>query len=678
MNQQLAIDIGGTFVDAIVFDQETGETRLEKVPTTEEDPTRGVLNAIEKLDVDLSSVNTFVHGTTLGINAFLEREGATTGIVTNDGFADVFEIARYDRSKEDMYMVPYQKPESLVDRRHRVGVPGRLSADGKEVEPLDEDAVRDAANRLVNEQGVDAIAVCLLHSYQNDEHERRAAAVIEDAQPDVSVSTSQEITGEYREYERTSTTVLDAYIKPVFERYVDRLATGLEDRGFDGNFFITRSGGGALAADSAKTAPVHTILSGPAGGIIGSATVGEATDREDVIAVDMGGTSLDACVVEDGSATIEYEASLGDLRVMIPVYDIRTIGAGGGSIARLDGEILRVGPKSAGADPGPICYGQGGEDPTLTDAALALGYIDPESFLGGEMSLAAEETRRGIQKKLADPLDSTITEVSRGVFDVTLANTVGTLREITVEKGLDPRDFSMVSYGGAGPMFVPLLARELGAKEVVLPNAPSVFSAYGMQMTDVVYDFSQTELVPISEISITDLDASFESLETDAHETLADEGFDETNRHTERSVEMRHIGQEHTVAVPADGLDSIEELAERFANQHERRYGHTMDNSVEAVHLRVRGVGETRKPELTRADEDPTAGDTRVGSREAYCFAVDAMVEFDVYDRTKIAAGETIAGPAIVREPTSTVVFHSDQEAVVDPYGHLIISEVAR
>lgn len=675
MNQQLAVDIGGTFVDAIAFDRDSGEMRLEKAPTTEEDPTRGVFAAIEKLDVDLDEIRTFVHGTTLGINAFLEREGATTGIVTNEGFTDVFEIGRYDRPVEDMYTVPYDAPDPLVERRHRYGVPGRLDADGEVVEPLDEGAVERVADELAT--AVDSAAVCFLHAYQNDAHEQRAAEIIRERAPDVSVSTSQDITGEYREFERTSTTVLDAYIKPIFESYVDRLATGLTDRGFDGSFFITRSGGGALAAENAKTAPVHTILSGPAGGIIGSARVGEIIDREDLIAVDMGGTSLDACVIEDGSPSVEYEASLGNLRMMIPVYDIRTIGAGGGSIAWLDGEILRVGPKSAGADPGPICYGQGGEDPTLTDAAVALGYIDPQWFLGGEMELAEKRTRDGIETSLADPLDSTVSEVSQGVFEVTLANTVGTIREITVEKGLDPRDFSMVGYGGAGPMFVPLLARELGAKEVIIPQAPSVFSAYGMQMTNVVYDFSQTELVPLRDVERSALESWFEGLEEEAHTTLADEGFDPTDRRTERSVEMRYLGQEHTVKVPADGLESVDELADRFAEQHRRRYGHTMDDPAEAVHLRVRGIGETETPDISRREEGES-GDEVVGTQEAHCFASDEVVAFDVYRRDRLAAGQVIPGPAIVREPTTTIVFHSDQEARVDDYGHLIITEVDR
>jgi N-methylhydantoinase A len=387
----------------------------------------------------------------------------------------------------------------------------------------------------------------------------------------------------------------------------------------------------------------------------------------------MGGTSLDACVIENGNPSVEYEASLGNLRMMIPVYDIRTTGAGGGSIAWLDGEILRVGPKSAGANPGPICYGRGGEEPTLTDTAVALGYIDPQQFLGGEVELAEEETREGIREQLAAPLDSTVTQVSKGVFDVTLANTVGTIREITVEKGLDPRDFSMVGYGGAGPMFVPLLARELDANKVVIPQAPSVFSAYGMQMTDVIYDFSQTRLVPLQSMDLRDLGSSFTGLEEEAHTTLSDEGFDQSSRRTKRSVEMRYLGQEHTVRVPADNVESIDDITARFTEHHERRYGHAMDDPVEAVHLRVRGIGRTEKPEISKLDQGGYEDDSAT-TQDAYCFAKEEVVGFNVYRRERLEPGDTLQGPAIVREDTTTTVFHSDQEATVDDYGHLIIT----
>lgn len=670
---RVAVDIGGTFVDAITFDRETGDVTLEKAPTTPDQPSEGVLDSIDRVGADLTDTEAFVHGTTLGLNAVLERDGASTGIITNDGFTDVYEIARTNLERDAMYDINYQKPESMVPRRRRYGVPGRLDADGAVVEELDTDAVRTAATELVEDHDVDSIAICFLHAYQNDQHEQAAADVVRDACPAVSVSVSSDITGEYREYERTSTAVLDSYIKPIFENYVDTLDDALTDEGFDESFFITRSGGGTLTAESAKSAPVHTILSGPAGGLIGASHVGDVTGRDDLISVDMGGTSLDAAVIEDGSPVVKYDSTLEHQPMLIPVYDIRTIGAGGGSIAWLDGDLLKVGPESAGADPGPICYDNGGTQPTVTDAGLVLGYLDPADFLGGEMDTAEQAAIDGIQTELAEPLDTTVAEASRGVFDVALANTVGAIREITVEKGLDPRDFSMVAYGGAGPMFVPLVARELGVDEVLVPQAPSVFSAWGMLMADVIYDFSQTHIAVLDDVDVETLESAFDDLGADGREKLAAEGIDENRQRLERTVEMRYFGQEHTVEVDADGIDDLEELAERFESQHETRYGHTMDDPVQIVHLRVRAVGENDKPTLDR--REPGAGTPEPsGTREAYCFANSGYRDFDVYERATLTPGDDLDGPAVVTEPTTSLVFHSDQSATVDEYGHIIVT----
>jgi N-methylhydantoinase A len=672
-SQRLAVDIGGTFVDAITFDRSTGDINLEKASTTPDDPIQGVTDSIEKVDTDLENTEAFVHGTTLGLNAVLERDGARIGIITNAGFEDVYEIGRTNVERNSMYDINYEKPTSLVPRRRRYGVNGRLNADGTEVSKLNETAIQDAATQLVETRDVDAIAICFLHSYQNSAHEQRAEELITDAYPEVSVSVSSDITGEYREYERTSTAVLDAYIKPIFKSYVDKLGSALSDDGFDESFFITRSGGGTFTAETAKTAPVHTILSGPAGGLIGASHVGDVTERDDLITVDMGGTSLDAAVIEGGSPIVEYNSTLEHQPMMIPVYDIRTIGAGGGSIAWLDSGLLKVGPQSAGAEPGPICYGQGGEQPTVTDAALVLGYIDPDQFLGGDMKLDADGAHEGIRRELAKPLDSTVTATSRGVFDVTLANTVGAIREITVEKGLDPRDFSMVAYGGAGPMFVPLLGREMGVEEIFVPQAPSVFSAWGMLMADVVYDFSQTDIAVLEDIDLETIDSIFNDLEHEAHETLDSEGIARDDQHIERTVEMRYFGQEHTVEVDADGVDSLDALADRFQSQHKSRYGHTMDDLVQAVHFRVRAVGENDKPELERGESrDGTLQPIR--TREAYCFSTNEFQTFEVYRRAGLAPGDIIDGPAIIQEPTTTTVIQSDQRATVDDYNHLIIT----
>ncbi len=682
---RIAVDIGGTFVDAVAFDAAARKLRVEKASTTPDDPTRGVMEAVGKLGVELSRVETFLHGTTLGINAYLERKGARTGILTNEGFRDIYEIGRTNLPKRHMYDLLYDAPPPLVPRRRRLGVPGRMAADGRELEPLDEEAVATAADRLVNEEGVESLAICFLHSYRNPEHERRAGEIVAGRHPRVSLSLSSDISREYREYERTSTAVVDAYIKPIFASYVDRLQEALEAEGFRGSFFLARSGGGTLTAASAKRAPVHTILSGPAGGLIGATHVASATGHPNLISVDLGGTSLDACVVEDGAAAVEYEADLEHLPIMIPVYDIRTIGAGGGSIAWLDGELLKVGPQSAGADPGPICYGRGGEEPTVTDAALVLGYLDPDAFLGGEMRLEAEGAHRGVEE-VAGPLGMSTLQAARGIYDVTVAKMVGAIREITVERGLDPRDFSALAYGGAGPMVVPLLAREMEIHSVVVPQAPSAFSAWGMLNADVMHDFSRTEVVLLSELELDHLEELFGPLEEEARQALEEEGFGGARGRLERSVDMRYHGQEHTVEVPADDLSSTGELAARFEQRHRSRYGHVMGDPPQVVHLRVRAVGLLEKPPLERAAGEAggeAAGEAggdgaRLGAREAYCFARGETVEFGVHARGALGPGDEVRGPAIVREPTTTIILLSDQRAAVDEYGQIVITTERR
>ncbi|MFC3959151.1 hydantoinase/oxoprolinase family protein [Halovivax cerinus] len=672
MPDQLAVDIGGTFVDAVKFDPDEGII-LEKTPTTPDEPEDGVLTSIDKVGAGLESAESFVHGTTLGINAYLEREGATTGIITNEGHEDVFEIGRINVPREQMYNIQYQKPETLVPRFRRVGVPGRLNAKGEELTPLDEEAVADASRTLVDEHDVESIAVAFLHSYENPAHEKRAAEIIRETVPEVSISVSSDISGELREYERTATTVMDAYIKPIFDSYVDRLSDGLAADGFDGEFFIARSGGGAFSAENAKTAPINTILSGPAGGLIGASYVSNVTSYDDLIAVDMGGTSLDTCVVQDGVPSVSYESSINEMPVQIPVYDIATIGSGGGSIAWNDNGLLRVGPKSAGADPGPICYGEGGTEPTVTDAAVALGYLSPELFLGGEMELAVDEAKAGIEETLGAPLGMSVEEASTGIFEVMFSNTIGAIRSSTVEKGLDPRDFSLFAYGGAGPMVIPSVAREMNAERTIVPQAPSVFSAWGMLMTDVVYNFSQTYMSALADASYDDVQGEFEALEAEGADRLHSEGFDDAQSSFERTAEMRYLGQEHSVEVDADDIADLDALADRFQAEHESRYGHRMEDPPELVHLRVRAAGETEKPAI----EGESSGDesAHVGTQEAYCFAREERCEFDLVDRHALSTGDTVQGPAIIKEPTSTVVFHSDQRAEIDAFGQIIITQ---
>ena len=672
---RLAVDIGGTFVDAMELDTRTNKVRFRKASTTPAHPADGVLAAVEALGTDLSEVELFIHGTTLGLNAVLERRGGRTGIITNEGFRDVFLIGRGNVPSDHMYDFRYQRPESLVQRRFTAGVTGRLDYKGNVVEELDPESVRVAARRLIREHEVTSIAICFLHSFLDPRHEREAAALIREEFPEVSLSLSTDIVREYREYERTSTTVLEAYIRPIFERYVDELEAGLAARGFAGRFLIMRSGGGSMTGAVAKTSPTHTVLSGPAGGIVGAAYLAAELGRDNLLTFDIGGTSLDACVIERGSPVAAYEAQLEHFPLLIPTYDIRTIGAGGGSIAWLDRGLLKVGPQSAGADPGPVCYGRGGTSPTVTDAAVVLGYMDPERFLAGTMGLQDEAAREAIRTQLAEPLGLEVSAAAAGIFDVLLARTVGAVRQITVERGHDPRQFSLLAFGGAGPLLAPLLAREMGIGEVVVPFAPSGFSAWGMLSADIVNDFSRTVMTTLDDADLSALELLFKDVEAEAVASLQAQGVDATGAVLERQFELRYLGQEHSLMVTVGaGLDR-DAVRSAFDEVHRNRYGHVMGNPLQILNLRVRGIGRTERPSLGTIEAgngDPSAA--LLSHRDAYDFGVRAVTPFAVYDRSLLRAGDTFPGPALVDEGTSTTVVPSGQRVAVDGHGYLLVT----
>lgn len=672
---RVAVDIGGTFVDAVEFDETTGSLRLHKASTTPDDPTDGVFRALHGVADDLTKVDAFVHGTTLGLNAVLQRSGAPVGVITNDGFRDILEIARADVPTHAMYDFQYRPAPPIVPRRHRVGVPCRVDARGDTVTELDEAAVLDAARYLVEDQGLRAIAVCFLHSYANPAHERRTAELLRTRYPGVAVSISSDISREYREYERTSTAVLDAYIRPVLDDYITRLDDRLTGSGLAGSFHVMRSGGGAMTASLARRAPLTTVLSGPAGGVAGAAHLAAELGWDKLISFDVGGTSVDACVIEDAIPSEGYEARIDSLPMQIPVFDIRTIGAGGGSIARVDEGLLKVGPTSAGAVPGPVCYGAGGTEPTLTDAALVLGYVDPAEFLAGEMSVDAEAAREVIRTRLAEPLGIEVTLAAASVFEVLLARTVGAIREITVERGLDPREFALLAFGGAGPLLAPVLAREMELRAVVVPCAPSAFSAWGMLTSDIEYDLGATVLEPLDSEGVAAVAPGFADLLAQGEEILALQGVKPDDRRLHRRLDIRYRGQEHALPVDLHDGDTVDDIMTRFSAAHRSRYGHVMPEPGQIVTLRVRAVGHVDKPALAELEAGTPA--EPVGHRKAYDFATGTWSDFAVYERTSLRPGQRRRGPAIVNEGTSTTALFSDQEFTVDPYGHLFVTTSA-
>ena len=672
---RIAVDVGGTFTDVVLLGDDGHGLRHEKVETVPADPASGVIAGFAKAGAELSSLDFFVHGTTLGINALLTRTGARVAIVTTRGFRDVYEVGRTDR--DPMYDFKYRRPPSLVPRHLVFEVTERRAHDGSVLVPFDRESALTAA-RKIRELGVNAVAVCFLHSYADPANELAMEEVLHEECPEVSVTLSHRLSREYREYERTSTAVIDAYVKPITSTYLDTLDHNLQQGDFRGGFLLTRSGGGAMTVASAKEQPVHLVLSGPAGGVIGAAALGKILGHENLITIDMGGTSLDASLIAGGQAKVETEQQFQTLPVSIPTIDIHTIGAGGGSIAWVDeGGHLQVGPQSAGAVPGPVCYGKGGDKATFTDAALAVGYLDPENFLGGEIPLDPGLTTTAIAE-LADGLGISADETAAGILRITNAKIAGAVRVISIERGYHPKDFSILGFGGAGAFVAAEVARELAIPTTIIPPGPATFSAFGMLMTDVTNDFGQTAIMPLEATSVDTANEVFARLAELGSQALASDGLPEESWLFLPSAEMRYQGQEHTVNVPLAtqqlSADDVPAVLEQFGAVHRQQYGHSMDDPVEIVTLRMRTVGLLPRPDVpTIAAGDGEASGARVGNRSVYRADARGHVDYAVYDRTKLRSADSLEGPAIVEEPSSTTVIHAGDVLMVGEHGELVI-----
>ncbi len=669
---KLAIDIGGTFIDVVVFDLEKRELAAFKLPTTPHDPAEGVVAAIGELGFPPAEIADFVHGTTLGLNAILERKGARVGIITNAGFRDIFEIGRGAVDFVHMYRFDLEPPPLIVERRHIAGVGGRMDYEGNEVEPLDGAAVVAAAKALHEGAGCEALAVSFLHAYANTAHERAAVALIRDAFPALEVSAGALIANEYREYERTSTAVLDAYIKPVLKNYLGRVSSGMERQGFAGQKFVMNSSGGALTFDLAEAEPIATVFSGPAGGVSGALHVARETGRRNVLSVDVGGTSLDACLIVDGQPMDVFEARIENFPILQPIFDLRTLGAGGGSIAWIDHGLLRVGPESAGAVPGPACYGRGGTRATVTDAAVILGYIDTGNFMGGSMTVAHDLAAAALTETICIPLGLSLEEAARSVFDVLISRTASSIKEMMLERGLDPGEFSMLAFGGCGPLLGPMLQAELEMPELVIPPLPSVFSAWGMLASDLSFSDSVSVLETISPVTMARLTDTAEALMARSIAALSARIGRAIDPDVQMVARLRFIGQEHTLSIPyAPGEDAAAFFA-RFSQAHLDRFGHSFASEAEIVSLMVKLVVVTEKPDLA----------TRIGSRanlapnaphRLFDKAAGAMADCLKLSRDALEPGRDYSGPLIVIDEGSSLAIHGDQSLSVDAHGMISV-----
>jgi N-methylhydantoinase A len=679
---RLAADVGGTFTDVAAFDESTGELALGKTLTTPARLVSGIEHGVTKADANFRATRLFLHGTTVAINTILERSGAPCALLTTQGFRDIYEIGRVNRPES--YNLFFHKHQPLIERDLRYEIRERMDAQGKVLIKLDEEQVRARVADAVS-QGVEAIAILFLHSYRNPAHEQRVKEIIAQSHPQLFVTASHELSQEYREFERTSTAVANAYVGPRVRRYLGEMGEHLEAAGFGGDFLIVQSTGGLFAVEEAQSACIRMLESGPAAGVIGTKALCDSIGLANAIAFDMGGTTAKAGVIHHGQVLMTGSALIGGyatgLPVQMPMIDIQEVGTGGGSIARVEGSgALHVGPESAGAQPGPVCYGLGGTEPTITDANLVLGRLGADRFLGGEMRLDLEGAERALEAKVARPLGLELTQAADGILRIATTTMSHMVRWVTTERGLDAADFSLVAYGGAGPLHAAMVARELRIAKVVIPRAPGHFSAYGMLVADLRRDFVNTWFNPLADASFAEIEAIYAAMERRGRDAVERSQIAVADIAVQRSADMRYVGQEHAVTVElplelftAQDRDGIKQ---RFDAVHATRYGYSAPaEKAEIVSLRSAITGLLRKPafEPIAKGETLPSPQALTGTRPVYFAEAGRHVDTPSYDRARLVAGNCIEGPALIEEYASTTVLHPGDVVTVDAFGDLVI-----
>ena len=672
---RIGVDIGGTFTDLVTFDGATGDLSMSKSFTTPSDRTEGVMEVLVEGGVALKEVAQFVHGTTTATNAVVERKGGRVGLISTAGFRDTLEIMRINRERH--YDLQWASPVPLVPRHLRFEATERVDYRGRVVTPLDVDALATTVTEM-QAADVESIAVCFLFSFMNPVHERQAREVIRRVWPEVPVSISSEILPEIREYERSSTVVIDAYVKPVMGAYFENLERRLATGGMSCGVTVISSGGGIVPVAEAKSTPVRTLQSGPAGGVIGAAHLGGQSGYPNLLAIDVGGTSFEVSLIEGGvpSRTTEGFIEWG-IPFKIPLVDVKSIGAGGGSIARIDpGGLIQVGPDSAGSEPGPVCYNKGGTLATLTDAYVTIGLIDPDYFLGGRVALDADAAREAIRSQIADPAGMTTTEAALGIVRVAEASMVGAMRIVSTQRGYDPRDYAMIAYGGAGPVSAAELARELGVGTVLVPRFPGAFCAFGGLCADIRFDFVRSYLRRMEELDLAVL--------SELSEELIDEGKSAMERIgvsampvMQFTADIRYSGQNFEVNVsfppPPVTEATIDRVVHNFHAEHLRLFGHHKeDEALEFVSLRLAVIATTEKPAFTPPRPE---GSTEPKGRRRVFASSGQIVEAPVFDRSALNVGWTLDGVLIIEEPDSTVVVRGTADStVIDDLGNIVVT----
>jgi N-methylhydantoinase A/oxoprolinase/acetone carboxylase beta subunit len=684
----LGVDVGGTFTDLILYDEDARRIHVHKLPSTPADPAlaiaQGVREVCELAGTRASELSALLHGTTVGTNTILERSGAKVGMITTEGFRDILHIARHRKPLNFSIQqdIP-QQSRPLVLRQLRRCVTERMLVDGMVLTPLEEESV-ERELRYLAEQGVESVAICLLGSFANPAHEQRARELTERLCPGAFVSVSSEVSPQHREYERFSTTALNAYIGPRVGRYLNRLKESLEAAGVRRPPHLMQSSGGMTTFDEGHVSPVNLVLSGPAAGLLGGIDAARRSGFVNMITLDVGGTSADICVAPEGQARMKHllDSSIDGYPVMVPMIDIETIGAGGGSIATAeDGRVIRVGPQSAGADPGPAAYGRGGRHATVTDANVVLGRLRPQAFLGGRMRLDPDLARAAVSAAVAEPLGLGVEDAALGVLAVTVHNMVNAIETNSVRKGYDPRDFALVATGGAGPLHAVEIARTIGIPHVVVPPHPGVTAAAGLLASDVRYERAATAWQDLAAVDADELAATYSRLEEAVRDHLAGAGFGEDRVELEREADCRYVGQgyELRVAAPGGAIDDrwTASVRDAFEARHEREYfGRFSELGVHLVTVRVTGIGRMPALQWPRIDVRPGSVSRAVVHEQPVVFGIDGdtrHVSTEIYDRALLGAGDELTGPAIIEQPDSTTVVPPGAQARVDEIGNIVL-----
>jgi len=665
----LGIDVGGTFTDLVLYDEDSGALSVDKVPSTPADPSAGILAGIARLNLDLETLERLAHGTTVATNTILERKGAPTAVLTTRGFRDVLEVGRGNRTI--LYNIKAVRPPPLVPRSRVFEIGERTLYDGTILLPLDTAELAEITVKLAD-AGIDAVAICFLHSYANPTNEAAARDAVTAALPGAAVSVSSEVLPEYREYERFTATMLNAYVAPRMRDYLGALETGLARRGYRGELAIMTSNGGTWPARRIMGSPVNSVLSGPAAGVIGAVSVGGDAGYCNLITCDMGGTSTDTCLIKDGGFSISSDGRIGAHPIKLPQIDINTIGAGAGSIASLEaGRAIAVGPRSAGAVPGPAAYGAGGIEPTVTDANLILGRLGSERALGGTIRLDPALAGAAIDR-LAEAVGLDRQRMAEGIIAIVNAKMTASIKEISVMRGHDPRDFALFAYGGAGPLHAAAIADELGCPRVLVPPMPGNFSAFGLLVADVRHDFARTRVVATAELPFAELTGMLAEMREEGRAALAEQGFAPAQMRFEARLDMRFVGQAFELPVPVpDGAETMDEIDRAFLAAYEQRYSYAVPAPAEIVTFRLAAFGLVAKPGLPAVPSGGTAQAARIGERPVVFDG--AFRATPVYERALLPAAAAIAGPAVIEEAGSTTIVPPGFSATVAPRGMLVL-----